>query len=165
MQVLKYSRLNLITIQRRSISYFFAIVYASALLYIVFFSRRRRHVHILFDYHSANLIPFKNKILYLSAHNYALHGSIAYQFYSDFIGNILLFIPLPFFLSLLAGINNFKRILIVSAITSLLIETIQFISGIGVADIDDVILNTTGACLGFLLLKLFQPGKFFTDHS
>ena len=165
MQVLNYKRLNLIDIKRKSLSYLFATIYAVTLIYIVFFSRRRRGMHTLFNYRSANLIPFKNKILYLSAHDYVLRGNIGYSFYSDLFGNILLFAPLPFFLSQLAGINSFRKTVAVSAVTSFTIEIIQFISGIGIADIDDLILNTTGACLGFLLLKLFRPDKFSINHS
>ena len=44
--------------------------------------------------------------------------------------------------------------MIISVITSVSIEIIQFILSIGVADIDDVILNVTGAAMGSLILKL-----------
>jgi glycopeptide antibiotics resistance protein len=72
---------------------------------------------------------------------------------SDIIGNVLLFIPLSFFLVFWLSRKEFKRVILVAIATSILIETIQFIFEIGVADIDDVILNVTGAAIGFFISK------------
>ena len=39
---------------------------------------------------------------------------------------------------------------------SLLVETIQLVSKVGSFDVDDLLLNTTGGILGFLLYKIVQ---------
>ncbi|MCY1434848.1 VanZ like family protein [compost metagenome] len=46
-------------------------------------------------------------------------------------------------------------------ISSLAVETVQFIFTVGSADIDDLILNTIGAWLGYLAYKgiLIRPKK------
>lgn len=43
--------------------------------------------------------------------------------------------------------------------TSMIVEFTQYILKIGVADFDDIILNTFGACLGVVLLNWFQKSK------
>ena len=50
--------------------------------------------------------------------------------------------------------NILKSVLIVLA-TSLLIESTQYIARIGVSDINDVILNTTGGFIGILITTMF----------
>lgn len=70
--------------------------------------------------------------------------------------NILLFLPLGFLLPLLwPNYNRFWRILLFGAALSLLIEFSQLLN-IRSTDIDDLLLNTLGALLGFLLFRLYR---------
>jgi glycopeptide antibiotics resistance protein len=72
------------------------------------------------------------------------------------LGNLALLFPLGIYLPLLfPKLNHFFIVLIVSLLFSLLIETIQLITRFRVADVDDVLLNTTGAMMGYILLQLF----------
>ena len=71
-------------------------------------------------------------------------------------GNIALFVPLGILLPLLSTrFLSLKRILLLALCMSLTIETIQFflrfVGNPRAVDIDDVILNTLGACVGFAL--------------
>lgn len=74
--------------------------------------------------------------------------------------NLLLFLPLGFFLPLLwPGFRSWKRTFLLSFGTSLTIELLQLFS-FRCTDIDDLIVNTLGAVLGFLLArKLFRGWK------
>lgn len=70
--------------------------------------------------------------------------------------NIVLFLPLGFLLPLIwPNYNRFWRILIFGAALSLLIELSQLLN-IRSTDIDDLLLNTMGVALGFLLFCLYQ---------
>ena len=51
-------------------------------------------------------------------------------------------------------INKFWKFLITSLIVIILVEIIQFITIIGSADIDDIILNTIGASIGYFIVHL-----------
>ncbi|WP_207642429.1 VanZ family protein [Pseudobacteroides cellulosolvens] len=80
------------------------------------------------------------------------------------IGNIVLFIPYGFFVPLIfSKLNSFKKLLILGAITSTLIEVIQYVvsSFLGftyrIADIDDLIYNTLGTLIGFYIYKGVLP--------
>jgi glycopeptide antibiotics resistance protein len=53
--------------------------------------------------------------------------------------------------------GRFGRITIASLGISLAIEVMQYIMAVGAADIDDLILNTLGGILGFLILKICGP--------
>jgi glycopeptide antibiotics resistance protein len=134
------------------------IFYTGCLLYIFFFARRR---WIPLPKRSYHLIPFRDKVLYLQT--YAIHSSPEnLEFYKDLVGNILLFIPFPFLLFYVMGIKSYRRLLLMPVCASFFIEIIQYIFNIGVADIDDVILNTIGSSLGLLLLHALS--KLKTNH-
>ena len=75
------------------------------------------------------------------------------------LGNIALFLPLGILLPLTFGrFRSLLRVLVVAVFLSLSIETIQFffrfIGSLRAVDIDDVLLNTFGACLGYLVYRL-----------
>lgn len=61
--------------------------------------------------------------------------------------NIVFFVPY----GVLVPVDDGKSVLITACIFSVLIELIQYIGGFGLAELDDVICNTLGAIMGFLL--------------
>jgi glycopeptide antibiotics resistance protein len=69
-------------------------------------------------------------------------------------GNLLLLAPLGALLPLLGGrMRNWFVVTLTCAVVSLVIETVQGVFLVGRAfDIDDVILNTAGALLAYLLV-------------
>lgn len=74
----------------------------------------------------------------------------------NFMANIGLFLPLGFFVPIIWNkFLNFKSIFFVGFLTSITIEVIQYFIGRS-SDIDDVILNTIGVAMGYLLLKLIK---------
>ncbi len=73
------------------------------------------------------------------------------------VGNVAVFIPFGFGLPLLfERIQGFLRIMILSFSTSLLAETLQLILRVGCFDVDDLLLNTIGGCIGYLAFLLFR---------
>jgi len=137
----------------KTITTFAAIFYFAMLFYIFFLARRRRGPALPWRKRHLNLIPLKNKFAYFIS-QFNVPNPQLREFYIDFVGNILLFIPFSFFLYFFLHVKDARKIMIISVITSLSIEIIQFALSIGVADIDDVILNTTGAATGLLILRL-----------
>lgn len=72
------------------------------------------------------------------------------------IGNVILFVPLGFFIPLLFNKKNRVSIILLYGFsTSLLIELIQLITAQNITDIDDIIFNTLGAVLGFYIYNIF----------
>ena len=87
-----------------------------------------------------NLVPFRSILPYLR------NITEPYAF-KNIMGNVIIFIPLGFFVSNIFSKKIFKSIIIcVAAI--LAIECVEFIFKIGFFDIDDIILNLLGCLLG-----------------
>ena len=76
------------------------------------------------------------------------------DFYENLYGNVLLFLPLPIILLTLFGVRNRWVAFFICAAVSAGIELIQYTLKIGVADSDDVILNSAGAALGIAIYSL-----------
>lgn len=93
-----------------------------------------------------NLIPFRSISPYLK------NITEPYAF-KNIIANILVFIPLGFFVSNKNSKNVFKTLVIcISVILS--IECIQLLFKIGFFDVDDIILNFTGSLIGMGINKI-----------
>ncbi|MGG3641151.1 VanZ family protein [Bacillus gobiensis] len=83
-------------------------------------------------------------------------------------GNLILLFPLGCLMPLLSKFNTLKKILLLGFLVSLLIELLQFgISQlIGLTyrsvDIDDILLNTLGAYMGYIAYKYLY--LMFKEH-
>lgn len=88
-----------------------------------------------------NFIPFREILRYDIGSNH---------FYWNVIGNILIFLPFGFFISLYLNSQKINKPLIITVITSLTIELVQMFIGRSF-DVDDILLNCVGGILGFLL--------------
>ena len=136
--------------------YFLSVGYFSVLFYLVFLARRRRLPVAETD--RLNLVPFKKSIHLLSQH-LAFNYHNVYNFYPDLAGNLLLFIPFPACMAFLIKTYDYKKLVLLAFIASISIECTQYILHIGVADIDDVILNTAGALIGIGIVKFIKKRK------
>ena len=93
-----------------------------------------------------NLIPFK--VLTDTYIEVFKNNNINY-FLINFLGNIIMFVPIGFFVPLLWNIND-KKVILIGFFSSLFIEFTQLFIG-RTTDIDDLILNTFGAVLGLII--------------
>lgn len=78
----------------------------------------------------------------------------------NFLGNIIMFVPIGFFASLLSDRPRWWKGTLWTFLLSLFIEVSQLFVCRG-TDVDDLILNTLGGLLGyglFLLFQKFDPG-------
>lgn len=99
-----------------------------------------------------NIVPIKETINTFMHSETGMRNSLR-----NIIGNILVFMPLGFFIPLLFDkFNNLKKVLKVGCLSSLAIELSQLFVGSNVCDIDDVIYNTLGALAGFICYKTFE---------
>lgn len=101
--------------------------------------------------HRTNLIPFK--VLIETGYEVFNRGNLNY-FIINFLGNVILFIPIGFVVPLLWKTSG-KRTVLIGFSTSFFIETCQIFLARG-TDVDDLILNTAGVFMGFLLFRLLQ---------
>jgi glycopeptide antibiotics resistance protein len=100
----------------------------------------------------------ENWVLFASIHKiYYSRMDDMYKF-MNIGGNILGFVPLGFLLPLVF-FRRWRLTMTVSAVflISLLFESVQRYTGLGVFDVDDLLLNTLGGLLGYMVFLLIFP--------
>ena len=122
----------------KEITMFCFIIYILLLYYIVTFQDN--------NYGTNNFLPFKEIF------RYDFNSKL---FVRNVIGNILLFVPFGIFTSYYLKSKSIIPSVLLSCLVSCSIEFTQSMIG-RTADVDDVILNTLGGVLGYLLYKLFK---------
>lgn len=102
--------------------------------------------------HEIVLEPFRQ-------YDYFLHGTTHMQWFWQIFLNILLFLPFGFMFPINCC-SFFRKLkvpelstVLVGSLFSLVIEAMQYITGRGLADIDDFINNSLGAILGYLIYR------------
>lgn len=94
-----------------------------------------------------NYIPFIETIN-IFKDNFMGIGNAVY----NVVGNILLFVPLGFFISLLfSKKNKILSIVLYGFCASIAIELLQLLTANNLTDIDDIIFNTLGSVLVFAM--------------
>ncbi len=88
---------------------------------------------------------------------------------ADILKNIWLFIPLG---AILYQLNPQRTMLLIPVVLSILIEGIQYFTGLGFCELDDIINNGLGGCMGFYAGKLtnelilrIKGWKYFHTHK
>ena len=74
-------------------------------------------------------------------------------FYRNIIGNIVLFVPLSFFIAHIFKVKSHLIMYLFTLLISLTIETTQLYIG-RAFDVDDIVLNVIGGIIGFLAYNL-----------
>ena len=140
----------------KSLYIFLFIVYCLTMLWLLF---GRSRYHIDGDYHViidtlVNLQPLRT----IRAYTYVLENRVeAYLWVAAYnlFGNILLFIPYGVFLpGLFKGMRKFWKTMLLGIVTIVFVELTQIITLRGSCDIDDLILNTIGIFIGYIMYRL-----------
>ena len=136
------------------------IIYFLLLITVLFLNNEYRmyvfqNINMLSKEHfeMSNIIPFATIIDYISRLvSNEINASIVII---NFATNLLLFAPMGFFIPMLYSdrIKNIKQFAILMIIITLIVEVLQFITFRGSTDIDDIILNTLGAVIVYIIMK------------
>lgn len=132
-------------------------LYLGFIAYFGFFARiagrTRSHEN---DY---NLVPFYSIGKYLKVTDI----SEILDFVINILGNIIVFMPVGIFVPLLFQHQSWaykkRYVLMIGFLFSLGVESIQYIMAVGVFDVDDLILNTLGAFVGWQVYVRRQKKK------
>ncbi|TDH26446.1 VanZ family protein [Segetibacter sp. 3557_3] len=115
----------------------------------------------------ANIVPFVNAVTnledILKTHTFRI---MLPHLVENILGNLVLLVPIGFLFPIcFRYFQSFKRVIIAGFLVSFVIETLQyflkFVAIYRSADIDDIILNTTGVALGYLAYQLLVVKKSF----
>ncbi len=127
------------------------IIYLAFLVYILFFSAAYgRFTGEATQYSKYNIqIGGTISRYYLAAVN----GDISFLvFLENILGNILLFIPLHPLIYLIRGkVFRVYSAQLLAILFPLILESVQYKFGLGVFDIDDILLNSIGIFIGWVI--------------
>lgn len=124
--------------------------YVAMLCYFLFFAENLDRNFADRTYHY-NLIPFQEIKRFWTYRSVLNPWSVLL----NLVGNVVAFIPFGVFLPVLfQKCRNFFLTVLFSMEFSLCVEVIQLVGKVGILDVDDVILNTLGGLLGFVLYWL-----------
>ncbi len=121
------------------------VLYLLLLFYLLFFSET--YGRTMDSGYRYNLELFKEIKRFWSNRDSLGYRSVV----TNLLGNIIAFAPFGFFLPMLcrAG-RNIVSCVLVSALFSLSVETVQLFTKVGAFDVDDIFLNAIGGLVGFL---------------
>lgn len=117
--------------------------YVVFLLYLLFFGFGRSPYNI----NIVRLIPLFSTI------NFIKQTILWKTIIINILGNVLIFVPFGFLGIIFPKLNNFWDLILDFLFAIILTEGLQYFTRLGVFDIDDIILNTAGAAIGFWIYK------------
>jgi len=119
-------------------------VYSVFLLYMMFFGSGREASECSYF----QLVPFN------TIHIFFTDSKVQEtDFIINIVGNVFVFSPFGWLGLCIRKFNRLVPITFFFIITITMIELTQSYTGRGVADVDDVLLNTIGMLIGFILFK------------
>ena len=143
------------------------IAYAVLMLWLLF--GRRTAYPLTGAYNEAllgslNLRPFRTIRLFwgviASGGGRAYDSGLVLAAYINIFGNVVMFVPLGFFLPrLFPRLRRFWRTLLCAAVLVAAVEAVQLFTRLGSCDIDDLLLNLCGVTLGYLAFWLFAKRR------
>lgn len=134
------------TDKRRILCIVLFVLYILAIFYFLVFSDTFGRGQ--FEERRINLEPFLEIKRFIYYRQYFTMTS----FVLNVAGNVIGFMPFGFFITIVRNKKtNFVVALLYSFAFTLLIESVQYITKLGVFDIDDLMLNTLGGILGYIV--------------
>lgn len=130
------------------ISWVIFIIYLVMMVYFLFFSEQMGRVPG--NQYRYNLIPFAEIKRYLSYRN-KIGG---FHVMLNLLGNVVCFIPFGFVIPILTRKQTALRMFLLGMSASVLVELLQLVSMLGTFDVDDIILNTLGVLIGYVLFVI-----------
>lgn len=104
-----------------------------------------------------NLVPFRTIARYIRLLGWTENRYLRIHALVNLAGNVVLFLPMGCFLpALFSRLRKLWKTLLWTALAVGAVEGMQLFLTVGSCDIDDLILNTAGAALGYLAWWLFR---------
>lgn len=128
--------------------------YTIFLLYLMFFGFGRSQ----YDINIVRLSPL------ISTFSFVKETILLKTIIINVFGNIIMFTPFGFLGIVFPKLNDFKTLIINFLSVIIIIESLQYFTRLGVFDIDDIILNTIGVAIGFLVYKFFKLNNPSTNN-
>ena len=131
--------------------------YVAWMIWLLFGQRLGTQIYTQQLAESMNLKPFATIKRYISLLQNSTDPALLRHAIVNLAGNVVMFVPLGFFLPRLFPVfRRFFKTFFVCVMLILSVELTQYAFMLGTCDIDDLILNTVGICIGYLLSRIKQ---------
>lgn len=130
----------------KRLSWIIFIIYLAGMAYFLFFSE---------ELHRSGSSEYRYNLTLFQEIRRAVYclqrGNIQY-FLLNVVMNVAAFAPFGFFLPIISPKNRkFLNILLLSGELTLAIELLQLLFKVGIFDVDDLVMNTLGGVLGYVV--------------
>ena len=127
------------------------LIYIGLLIYFLFFADRYGHTPGIRHEAAYNLIPGREIRRYITSVGKLGKRAV----FVNLFGNVIGFIPFGFFMPVATRwMRSLSKTAAAACCLSVIVEIVQLLTASGSCDIDDVILNTLGAVIGYGLFLL-----------
>ena len=139
---------------------FLFVVYVALLLWLLFdrtpgWGSADTYAEVLRG--NMNLDPFHTIGNYWTVAKRMDFSPIFYHCVINLAGNVLLFVPIGYFLPRLwSSLRKFFPFLLTCVLAVTLVELLQLVTLLGSLDVDDLILNLFGMIVGYLCFIIFK---------
>lgn len=152
----------------RTVLFVLFIIYSLYLFYLLFLQRLGYYCIYFYNryglfsrehFYSCNLIPFKTIGEYIALIS---KGRLVRISIINIFGNLVAFAPMGVFVPLLfrsRTARSFWRFTLLFFLVICAVEVLQFLTFTGSLDVDDLILNLSGACIAFGITTAFIRRK------
>lgn len=123
-------------------------VYIVFLLYFLIFSDWYGRTGVMENYHY-NLIPFQEIRRF-----WEYREKLGIWSVINLLGNVIIFVPFGFFKPMSSVSRNFLTTVLDGIWLSMIVEVFQFVTKVGRFDVDDLLLNTFGVAIGYLIFLI-----------
>lgn len=153
--LLVFTKLSKDYLLKKKIVIIACVVYSISLVFYSFYTGISYKISGITQYNfSYNLIPFKEiyenlRLVFNNIQPFSL-------LFDYVIVDLCLFVPYSFFISYLKPKISFINFFTVMFVIVIMKELFQLITGLGIFDINDIILNLIGVSLTFYLLKYLK---------
>ena len=149
------------TTKHQKMGWVLFIGYLALLVYFLFFAESFGRTDSTRSGYAYNLKPFKEITRF-----WIYRDRLGFKaFFLNIFGNVAAFIPCGFFLPIVSRRSKqWQNTVAISFGFSLSVELPQLVSKVGSFDVDDLILNTMGAALGYILYQIVQRTRIWRRH-
>ena len=96
-----------------------------------------------------------NLVLFCEIKRFWLYRDVlGWVSYANLFGNVLIFIPFGFFMPMASRYRSFFLTLFYSFGVSFFVECFQLVTRVGSFDVDDMLLNTFGGVIGYIVFAI-----------
>lgn len=140
------------TTKKQKMGWVLFIVYMAAVVYFMFFAESFDRPDVRQEYHY-NLILFREIKRFIIYRDQLGMKAV----FLNIVGNVAGFMPFGFFLPIISRRSRkWYNTVLFGFSFSLAIEITQLVWKVGSFDVDDILLNTIGGALGFIVYRKVQ---------